>query len=137
VSTVTQARSPSVAARVTRAMAKVTAPLSRPLAGRGFFPLWAIVNHRGRRSGRAYAIPVAIRVSSDTFTIPLPWGEQTQWLRNVLAANGCVIRWRSVDHAATAPRVIGLEEAADAFHPIQRAVMRAAGIRSFLRLQRT
>ncbi|HEX7172010.1 MAG TPA: nitroreductase/quinone reductase family protein [Candidatus Limnocylindria bacterium] len=128
---------PSLVARVTRAIARATAPLSRPLAGRRPFPLWAVVRHRGRHSGRSYAVPVAIRASSDSFTIPLPWGQETQWLRNVVAASGCEIRWRGAEHAATAPRVIGFEEAAGAFHPLQRAVMRAAGIRAFLRLERT
>jgi deazaflavin-dependent oxidoreductase (nitroreductase family) len=127
---------PSLAARLTRAIARTTAPLTRPLAGRRLFPLWAVVQHRGRRSGRRYAIPVAIRVSAGSFTVPLPWGHQTQWLRNVVAANGCSIRWRGTEHVATAPRIIGFTEAADAFHPMQRSVMRAAGIESFLRLRR-
>ena len=127
---------PSHAARVTRAIARATAPLSRPLAGRRAFPLWAVVHHRGRQSGRAYALPIAIRASADSFTIPLPWGSETHWLRNVVAAGGCTIRWRGREHAAVAPRVIGFEIAADAFHPLQRSVMRVAGIESFLRLRR-
>jgi deazaflavin-dependent oxidoreductase (nitroreductase family) len=137
MSAVTGERSPSVAARVTRSLARGTAPLTRPLAGRRFFPLWAVVHHRGRRSGRSYAVPVAIRASAATFTIPLPWGEETQWLRNVVAANGCQIRWRGGDHAVATPRLIGFEEAADAFNPALRAVLRAAGIRHFVRLDRT
>jgi len=136
MSDVIRDHSPSVAARITRSLARATAPLTRPIAGRRFFPLWAIVHHVGRRSGRTYAIPVAIRVTEDTFTIPLPWGEETQWLRNVVAANGCRIRWRGTDHAVASPCMIGFEEAADVFTPALRAVLRAAGIRSFLRLDR-
>jgi deazaflavin-dependent oxidoreductase (nitroreductase family) len=121
---------------MTRAVARSTAPLSRPLAGRRFFPLWAVVHHRGRRSGRAYAVPVAIRASPESFTIPLPWGNETQWVRNVVAADRCTIRWRGRDHSASEPRVVGLAEGADAFHPIQLAVLRAGGVRSLLRLDR-
>jgi len=128
---------PSLVASATRTIARMTTPLSRPLAGRRLFPLWAVVRHRGRRTGRPYAVPVAIRVSSGSFIIPLPYGSETQWLRNVVAANGCSIRWRGADHIATAPRVIGIEDAAGAFHPIQHAILRAAGIRAFLRLERT
>lgn len=76
-------------------------------------------------------------MSSDSFTIPLPWGEETQWLPNVIAANSCSIRWRGADHVATAPRVMGFDGAGDAFHPIQRAVLRAAGIWAFVRLERS
>lgn len=127
---------PSLAARLTLALARASTPLSRPIAGRRAFPLYAIVQHRGRRTGRTYAVPVAIRVSPTTFTIPLPWGRDAHWMRNVLAADECLIRWRGADHRAAAPRVIGFADAEAAFHPIQRLVLRAAGIRSFLRLER-
>ena len=137
MSTLARPSRPSLVARATRALARTTAPLSRPLAGRRAFPLWAVVHHRGGLSGRSYDVPVAIRASADSFTIPLPWGQETRWLRNVIAAGGCAIRWRGADHAASTPRVIGFADAAGAFHPLQRAVMRAAGIRTFLRLERT
>ena len=136
MSAVTHPTRPSTFARLMRRLGRSTAPISRPLAGRRLFPLWALLHHRGRRSGRAYATPVAIRASNDAFTIALPWGTETQWLRNVLAAGGCTIRWRGTDHRATDPRVIGATEAADAFNPIQRAILRAVGVRSFLRLRR-
>ncbi|MGH2381706.1 MAG: hypothetical protein ACRDG7_10860 [Candidatus Limnocylindria bacterium] len=124
-------------ARLTRAIARTTAPLSRPLAGRRSLPLWAVLHHRGRRSGRAYAVSVAIRASDDTFTIALPWGDRTEWLRNVLAAGGCTIRWKGTDHLATQPSVIGIAEAGPAFSRVQRSILHAAGVRSFLRLRRS
>jgi deazaflavin-dependent oxidoreductase (nitroreductase family) len=136
MSAISQSSRPSVLARVTRAIARITGPLARPLAGRRWLPLWAVVRHRGRRSGRAYAVPVAIRASDDAFTIPLPWGSETQWLRNVLVAGACTVRWRGGYHGATAPRVIGAEEAIPVFHPVQRVILRAGGVRSFLRLSR-
>lgn len=123
--------------RASRAIGRSTAPITRQIAGRRLFPLYAVVRHRGRRSGRDYATPVAIRASANAFTIPVPWGEHTQWVRNVVAAGDCTIRWRGADHAATEPTLIGPAEAAPAFSPWQRAIMRAAGIRSFLRLRRT
>ena len=129
-------RPPTLLSRATRSVARATAPLSRPLAGRRFLSPWAVVHHRGRRSGTPYAVPVAIRASADTFTIPLPWGEETQWLRNVLAADGCDVRWRGTDHRASKPRVVNLADASDAFHPVQMAIMRAAGVRSALLLSR-
>jgi deazaflavin-dependent oxidoreductase (nitroreductase family) len=110
--------------------------MSRPLAGRRFFPLWAVVQHRGRRSGRSYAVPVAVRASDDAFTIPLPWGEDAQWVRNVLAAGACSVRWRGSDHVVTAPRLIPWSEGQSAFHPVQRAILGAAGLRLVLRVSR-
>jgi deazaflavin-dependent oxidoreductase (nitroreductase family) len=119
-----------------KAIARATSPLTVRLSGHRLFPLWAVLHHTGRRSGRAYAIPVAIRASAETFTISLPWGERTDWVQNVIAAGGCRIRWRGADHAAVDPTVIGLAEAGAAFNPVQRVALRAAGVRSFLRLRR-
>jgi deazaflavin-dependent oxidoreductase (nitroreductase family) len=119
-----------------RAIARATSPLTLRLSGRRHFPLWAVLHHTGRRSGRAYSIPVAVRASADTFTISLPWGEGTQWVQNVLAARGCTIRWRGHDYRAIDPVVIGPEEAASAFSRWQRAILSVAGVRSFLRLRR-
>jgi deazaflavin-dependent oxidoreductase (nitroreductase family) len=127
---------PSRLARGSRAAARITAPLSRPFAGRRLFPLWAVLHHQGRRTGRDYAVPVAVRVSPDSFVIALPWGAETQWLRNVIAAGGCTIRWRGADHRTTEPQVIGIGDASEAFTLIQRWFLGAAGVSTFLRLRR-
>jgi deazaflavin-dependent oxidoreductase (nitroreductase family) len=83
--------------------ARSTAPVMRALAGRRGFPLWAVVHHRGRRTGRDLAVPVAVMVTRDVFVIALPWGPRTNWVRNVLAAGTCVVRWNGSDHVVTAP----------------------------------
>ena len=59
------------------------------LAGRRFVPLWAALHHRGRRSGKAYVVPVAVTPTDTTFLIALPWGRGTDWVRNVRAAGEC------------------------------------------------
>ena len=87
-------------------LARLTAPTARTFAGRRFFPLWAVVHHRGRRTGRELAVPVALLVTPDAFVVTLPWGPGTNWVRNVLAAGGCRVRWKGVDHDVTAPEVI-------------------------------
>lgn len=118
-------------------MAKVTAPMARSLAGRRFFPLWAVVHHRGRRSGRALAVPVAVRVTADVFVIALPWGPGTNWARNVLAAGGCVVRWKGTDQDVTAPELITATQARPYFGrftwPVVARVLQAD---SFIRLNR-
>jgi deazaflavin-dependent oxidoreductase (nitroreductase family) len=118
-------------------MARATSPLTLRLSGKRFFPPWAVLHHTGRRSRRAYATPVAVRASADSFTIALPWGDGTQWVRNVLSAGGCSLRWRGEDHVATEPVVIGFAEAAPAFSRVQRAILRVAGVTSFLQLRRS
>lgn len=90
-------------------LARATAPAVRVLAGRRFSP-WAVVHHRGRVSGRDLTVPVAVVATPDGFVINLPWGARTNWVRNVLAADGCTIRWKAVNHHMTAPTI--LDEAA-------------------------
>jgi hypothetical protein len=91
--------------------ARATAPAVRVLAGRRLIPIWAVVHHRGRVSGRDLAVPVAVLPTADGFIVNLPWGTGTNWVRNVLAADGCTIRWKGTDHHMTDPRVIHAEQA--------------------------
>ena len=69
--------------------------------------------------------------------ITLPWGPGTNWARNVLAAGGCVIRWKGADHAVTAPELIDKARARPYFGAGQwRVVERVFKADSFLLLQR-
>jgi len=118
--------------RVVRALS----PLMRPLAGRRFFALWAVLHHRGRTSGREYAVPVGVRTGSNGLYIGLPFGDRTQWAQNVLAAGGCTLRWRGADLAVTEPTLVDLVDAASAFPRWQRSMMRMIGVNQVLRLHR-
>ncbi|MDI6102462.1 nitroreductase family deazaflavin-dependent oxidoreductase [Actinoplanes sp. NEAU-A12] len=86
--------------------ARATAPVAAALAGRRWFPLWAVVHHRGRKSGRDLTVPVAIVTTPEGYIINLPFGAGTNWVRNVLAAGGCTLRWKGADLRATDPRII-------------------------------
>src|SRR5215210_6593579 len=68
------------------------------LAGTRFRPLYGVISHRGRRSGQLFRTPVVVRPTSDGFVVPMPWGERTDWNRNVRAAGACVIRWKDRDY---------------------------------------
>ena len=102
---------------------------ARPLAGRRWFRLWGIVNAVGRRSGRRTRPRSPSIPTTDGFVIPLPFGDETAWARNVMAAGGARLRWNGRDHQVVEPTVIDLSvPGADApFNRIQRAVMRAVG----------
>jgi hypothetical protein len=51
-------------------------------------------------------VPIAVTTTPDGFVINLPWGAGTNWVRNVIAAGGCTIRWKGADHHLTAPQII-------------------------------
>jgi deazaflavin-dependent oxidoreductase (nitroreductase family) len=111
-------------------------PLTRRFAGSRGFPPFALVRHRGRRSGREYATPIGARPTADGFVIPLTFGQSADWFRNVQAAGECVIRWRGVEYPVVAPQVIDWPSARSAFAPIERVALPLLGIAQFMRLRR-
>jgi deazaflavin-dependent oxidoreductase (nitroreductase family) len=111
-------------------------PLAMPVARSGLIPIWAIVRHRGRRSGQTYETPVAISATPDGFILPLPFGSKTDWCRNVIAAGGGTIRWRGHDIEVTTPRILDAAAAAPSFPAVSRRAIRAFGMKTFLQLRR-
>jgi deazaflavin-dependent oxidoreductase (nitroreductase family) len=104
-------------------------------AGSRFVPLWAAVEHRGRKSGRTYTTPVAIAASTpDSVYIALPWGRGTDWVRNLQAAGGGTVRWKGRVYAVTEPAVVGAEEALAAAKTVQRWMLSRWKMEHFLRL---
>lgn len=116
-------------------LSKVTAPLGRPLAGRRWFPLFAILEHRGRTSGRVYRIPIVAVHTAHGFVIPVPFGDRTQWVRNLQAAGGTRLRWKGKDYRVTEPEVIEAAEAMPSFNRVERAGIKAFGLRHFVRVR--
>ncbi|WP_246150203.1 nitroreductase family deazaflavin-dependent oxidoreductase [Agromyces intestinalis] len=92
---------------------KLTEPVARALAGRRLMPLWAVVRHRGRKSGTAYETPIAVVPTTDAsiVMIGLPWGPNTNWARNVVAAGGTSLRWKGGDVVLVRPRIVDGAEA--------------------------
>jgi deazaflavin-dependent oxidoreductase (nitroreductase family) len=104
--------------------ARATAPATRVVAGRRWFPGWAVVHHRGRKTGRDLTVPIAVIATADLFVVNLPWGAHTNWVRNVQAAGGCTIRWRGADHRADQPRIAGEAEARPYYSALSWAIAR-------------
>jgi len=124
------------AGELMRAFTRATDPITRPLAGRRFFKLWAVVHHVGRRSGTHYATPVAIVTTPDGFVIPLPWGERTQWARNVLEAGGCQLQWGGSQYSLVDPQLISRDQAEPFFNRALRMGLSIFGMSIFLRLRK-
>ena len=114
--------------------ARMTAGLMRPLAGKRWNPIFSVVRHTGRRSGRTFETPVAARRVDGGFVLALAFGTGANWYRNLLAAGGGVIRWRGLDHTVGAPEPIDVDAALAAFNAAQRAGLRAARIDGYIRV---
>ena len=55
-------------------------------------PPWAVILHRGRRSGRHYRTPLLAFRRGRTLVIALLYGEESAWLGNLRQGGGHVIR---------------------------------------------
>ena len=55
-------------------------------------PPWAVILHRGRRSGRHYRTPLFAFRRGRTLVIALLYGEESAWLANLRTGGGHVIR---------------------------------------------
>jgi deazaflavin-dependent oxidoreductase (nitroreductase family) len=113
---------------------KYTNRLVTPLAGR--LPMWSAVEHVGRRSGTTYRTPVTAFPTSDGVTVLLPYGTDTDWVRNLRAAGGGDVQMVGRTFGVTDPRVVPLAEADAAAKAPWRRVLRASGVEHALLLTR-
>ncbi len=110
-------------------------PIILRLAGSRRVKFFAIVRHRGRRSGQLYATPVSARPILDGFAIGLTFGERADWIQNLRAAGGGVIRWNGAEYAVTAPEVVDWADVRPAFSRVERMLVPLLGIQRFARVQ--
>jgi deazaflavin-dependent oxidoreductase (nitroreductase family) len=105
------------------------------LAGTRLLPLYGVIEHRGRRSGKVFHTPVVVRPTGDGFIVPMPWGEGTDWTRNIRAAGGCVIRWKGRDYPMAQPRILDAANANAVFSGFEQSMMTRFGIRQVMHLR--
>jgi hypothetical protein len=110
--------------------------LSRRMAGTRWFPLWGVLRHIGRKSGTAYEIPIVALPTKGGFLIPLPFGEGTQWLKNIQASDRAGLRHAGHDYAIDHPELIDLETAGPDLPGWVRFASRRVGIGRFVRMHR-
>jgi deazaflavin-dependent oxidoreductase (nitroreductase family) len=95
---------------------------------------YGAVTHLGRRSGHAYTTPVRAIPSGEGFVIPLPYGADTDWCRNVMAAGKCTLRWHEQEYILEKPEVIPLAKAVGVFPFSLRITAATNGIKECLAL---
>jgi hypothetical protein len=96
---------------------------------------YGVLHHAGRRSGKVYATPVVAKLISAGVIIPLPYGTHTDWLANVLAADGCSLTLNGQDYALTSPEIRPANMAEPLVPPTNAAVWRRFGIKNYLSMR--
>jgi deazaflavin-dependent oxidoreductase (nitroreductase family) len=95
----------------------------------------SIVRHTGRRSGRTYDTPVIVAEHDGSFFIALPYGERTDWLKNVLAEGGATLVTNGRTCQVERPEVIPMAEATGYFRAREQRLHRRFGVDSALRVR--
>jgi deazaflavin-dependent oxidoreductase (nitroreductase family) len=101
-----------------------------------FVPPLAVVHHVGRKSGHDHRTPVlAFSLASGILT-PLPYGTDTDWVLNLLAAGGGELEAFGRRVAVENPRVIDAEAATELVPDVFGPVLRVLDLPGFLLLDR-
>lgn len=86
-----------------------TNPIQRLWAG--WLPGYGIIGHVGRKSGKRYRTPVGVFPTHEGLAILLTYGRDRDWVKNLTAANGCVVKHYGKTVAYINPRVMSKAEA--------------------------
>ena len=112
---------------IPRFMRRVNRTFTNPILGTiaWALPPLAIVDHVGRKSGRRYRTPVVAFPTATGFVIPMTYGRDVDWARNLVKGRGGELVRRGRRFALRNPRIVGTA-AAYPHLPV--------GVRSALRL---
>jgi deazaflavin-dependent oxidoreductase (nitroreductase family) len=119
-----------------RVMRHVNRVVTNPIMGTfaWLVPPLAVVHHVGRRSGRAYRAPVVAFRSAAGIVIPMTYGRDVDWARNIVHAGRCELE--RVGHRVRLrnPRVVGFALAAPRLPAALRPFFRAADFPGYVLL---
>lgn len=107
------------------------------VAGTRFAPTWAVIEHRGRRSGKPYRTPVEIvAATNEALYVALAWGPNTDWMRNMRAANGGTVRWKGRSTTVSGPVVVDRDEVFALAGPVSRFALSRMKMEEFVKFPR-
>jgi deazaflavin-dependent oxidoreductase (nitroreductase family) len=110
-------------------------PVTSRIARSGHGP-FSLIRHVGRKSGRTYETPVILARVPEGFIAELTYGENVNWYRNVVAADGCAVMHHRVEYRVNHIEPCSATRGRSAYPTPLRLVLKAAGRNEF-RLLRT
>ncbi len=115
---------------------RFTNPLMLRSVARGERGNLGVIIHRGRTSGREFTTPVRIDPIPGGFLIPLPYGTDTDWLKNIRAAGGTTLRFHGQDVAVDQPEIIDAATALTMLPATSAIAVCLMRIKHYVRLHR-
>ena len=97
-------------------------------------PPLAVIHHVGRKSGCSYRTPVLAFRSARGFVVPMTYGRDVDWGRNLLAAGGGEVEQVGRRTRTKNPRVVAFPVVEADIPLVMRPVLRAADFPGYLQL---
>ena len=119
-----------------RWLTQATRPLAMRSAGKDKSKT-SVVRHIGRRSGRTYETPVVAVEHEDSVLIALPYGERTDWMKNVLASGHATLVSNGQTYEVDRPQIIAMTEATRYFRPKEQKMHQRFAVDTCLRVHRS
>src|SRR5208337_1707496 len=121
-----------------RFMRRVNRVVTNPVMGTfaWLVPPLAVVHHVGRKSGRHYQSPVLAFPSRTACVIPMTYGRDVEWARNIIAASECELVQMGRRSRLHNPRIVGFKAAEPHLPGIARGAFRAANLPGYFLLAR-
>jgi deazaflavin-dependent oxidoreductase (nitroreductase family) len=108
-------------------------PITRPVAKK--LPTFAILTHRGRRTGRTYRTPINVFRRGNDYFFFLTYGSDVQWVKNILATGSCSIETRGRVVELVEPELITDPELRPAPPDVRFVERRIAGVTQYMRMR--
>jgi deazaflavin-dependent oxidoreductase (nitroreductase family) len=96
-----------------------------------WMPGFGVIVHRGRRSGRRYQTPVSVFRAGGSYVIALTYGQEADWVKNVLIGGGCRLRTHGQSVQLGSPRLFHDQHRAS-IRPAERQILRLLDVADFL-----
>ena len=121
---------------IPRFMRSVNRVFTNPLLGMfaWLVPPLAVVHHVGRKTGRTYRSPVVAFRNSTGMVIPMTYGRDVDWARNIVQAKRCEVERLGRRVPLRNPRIVGFDRASERLPVVLRPFFRAADFPGYVLL---
>jgi deazaflavin-dependent oxidoreductase (nitroreductase family) len=120
-------------------MRRVNRVFTNPVMGTfaWLVPPLGVIHHVGRKSGRKYRSPVIAFRSNRGFVVPMTYGRDVDWGRNIMKARGCELVRSGHRYKLGNPRIVNGDKAYTHLPVGVRSALRAANLPGFVLLDLT
>lgn len=102
----------------------------------GWLPGFAILTHKGRRSGHEYHTPINVFRRGEDYYFACTYGPDTDWVKNIFAAGRCEVLTRGRRVALMNPKLLSDPNMRWAPLPV-RIVLRLTHVTEYVRMTHT